>query len=78
MTEDERTLDKLTRRVVQGEAAFDERRAVIMRLWEGGMTQRELAERMTRASRIVGGPEISENAVFKLIRREKAKQESVA
>jgi len=62
-------LVRLTKQIAKGELAFDQRRRVVMRLWQAGMTQRELAERMDRASRAVGGPPITENAVYKMIMR---------
>lgn len=64
-------LARLSKLVAKGEAAFEERRALVMRLWEGGMTQRELAERMSKASLAVGGPPVTENSVYKMIRRKK-------
>lgn len=73
VSDDLRELTRLTRTVAKGEQAFDERRAVIMRLWEAGMTQRELAERMTRASIAVGGDPVTENSIYKLIMRERRK-----
>lgn len=69
MEDDVAALDRTTKAVIRGELAQEERRAVIMRLWEGGMTQREIAERMTRAARSVGGPEITQNAVWKITNR---------
>lgn len=75
MSDDLRELVRLTRTVAKGEQAFEQRRAVIMRLWEAGMTQRELSERMTRASVGVGGEPVSENSIYKIIMRERRKDD---
>ena len=68
-TNAERDLERLQRTVIQGLRAAEERNELLRTLWEGGMTQRELALRLTRASRAAGGGEVSPNAVFKLMKR---------
>lgn len=65
-------LDRAQRVVTKGQLADADRKRAMMALWEAGMTQRELAERMTRAAVAVGGVPISENAVHKLINHVKA------
>jgi len=62
-------LDRSQRQVTRGELADLRRKQAIMQLWEAGMTQRELAERMTKSSVAEGGDPVTENSVFKLIRR---------
>jgi hypothetical protein len=74
MPEEERVLDSSQRRVTAGLLAEDERREAIRALYRAGMTQRELAERMTRASLSVGGPVVTENSVQKIIMRLRVKE----
>lgn len=80
-TAEEVALEQAQRQVTLGQVADTERKRLLWKLWEGGMTQKELAERLTRASVAVGGRAISENAVYKLlshVRREYQQQEDVA
>jgi hypothetical protein len=62
-------LDRLTKLVARGEVAEAERKLVIDRLWRSGVTQRELAERMTKASTSAGGSPVTGNAVWKTLNR---------
>lgn len=63
----ELTLEETQRRVTMATRADVERRALILELYQGGMSQREIALRLTRASTAAGGAEVTENAVFKLL-----------
>jgi hypothetical protein len=63
----ELALEDNQRRVTLGNKADVERKALILELYEGGMSQREIAARLTRASLAAGGLEITENSVFKLL-----------
>jgi transposase len=74
MPEEERALDSAQRRVTAGILAEEERREVIRALFRAGMTQRELAERMSKASLAVGGPPVTENSVQKIIMRLRVKE----
>ena len=67
--DDLRDLDRLTRLIARGEVAEVERKEVIDRLWKAGVTQRELAERMTKASVAAGGQPVTGNAVWKTLNR---------
>jgi hypothetical protein len=60
-------LERQQRLVTVGLIADEERKRVMLLLWENGMTQRELSERMTRASVAAGGGVITENAAYKLL-----------
>jgi len=60
-------LETAQRDVTRGQLADAKRKRLLMKLWEAGMTQGELAERLSRAAVAAGGKPISENAVYKLI-----------
>lgn len=65
----ERELERLQRTVTQGQLADERRRQLIYELYSGGMTQVEIAARLSRASRAAGGPTIGLDAVQKLVKR---------
>ena len=65
----ERELERLQRLVTQGILADERRRRLIVELHQGGMTQVELAARLSRASRAAGGSPVGEDAVNKLVKR---------
>lgn len=64
---DEVQLESTQKAVTLGQLADETRKTVMYRLWSKGMTQREIAERLSRASRAAGGKDITENAVYKLL-----------
>jgi hypothetical protein len=68
-TQEERELERQQRLVSQGLQADERRKRLIMTLYRAGMTQVELAARLTRASRAVGGEPVGEDAVNKLVAR---------
>jgi hypothetical protein len=71
----ERVLDSAQRRVTIGLIAEEEKREAIRSLYMAGMTQRELAERMTQASVAAGGGPVTENSVQKIIMRLRVKEQ---
>ena len=80
-TSEEVQLEAAQRDVTKGQFADIERKRIMYRLWNKGMTQREIAERLTRASVAAGGKPITENAVYKLlavVKREMDAEEEVA
>ena len=65
---DELQLEKAQQDMVKGQQAEEKRRRLLLKLWEQGTyTQRDLAERLSRASVSVGGGPVSENSVFKVL-----------
>lgn len=68
-TAEERALDLAQRRVTRGQLADVERKRLILQLWEAGMPQAAIAQRMTRASVAEGGAPISDDAVSHIVRR---------
>ena len=68
-TDMERQLEAAQKAFVRGLQADAERKAALQQLYDDGMTQKELAARMTRASLAVGGPEVTANMVYKLLKR---------
>lgn len=63
---DEVQLEEAQKAVTKGLMAEQVKRELVLKLWRGGMTQAEIAERLSRASEAVGGPKISVNAVNKV------------
>jgi hypothetical protein len=68
-TQAERDLERAQARIIDGAFATEARRRLIIELHEAGMTQPELAARLSRASRRAGGPEVSLASVEHVIRR---------
>jgi hypothetical protein len=73
-TNDERDLERVQRTVTQGQLADERRKRLILKLYGDGMTQVEIAARLTRASVGAGGDPIGEDAVQKLVARNRGKQ----
>jgi transposase len=65
----ERELERIQIRVTQGELAERRRRELIAQLYESGMSQVEIAARLTRAARRAGGEDVGEDAVQKNYRK---------
>lgn len=65
----EKELERVQVRVTQGEQAERQRRELMVKLYEGGMSQVEIAARLTRAARLAGGGTVGEDAVQKGIAR---------
>jgi hypothetical protein len=74
-TNAERDLERTQRTVTQGVLADERRKRLIMSLYRAGMSQVELAARLSRASRAAGGPPIGEDAVNKLVARYRRRKE---
>jgi len=70
----ERALEQAQRAVTRGILANEQRKQLVIRLYEEGMTQAMIAYRLTRASVAVGGEPISEDAISHLIRRHRKEQ----
>lgn len=70
-TNDERDLERTQRTVTQGVLADERRKQLIIRLYRSGMSQVELAARLSRAAQAAGGSPIGEDAVNKLVKRYK-------
>lgn len=66
---EERDLAKTQRAVTLGQLADVERKALIVKLFDGGMTQRGIAELLTHAAVAAGGTPIGEDAVSHIVRR---------
>ena len=75
-TPDERQLERHQRTVTLGLLADESRKQLILSLYLDGMTQVEIAARLTRASVAAGGEPVGEDAVQKLVARERRKQEA--
>ena len=67
----ERGLEQAQAKVILGAQAASERRRLIRELYGQGMSQPEIAARLTRASQRVGGPVVTVAAVEHIIRRGK-------
>lgn len=65
----ERGLEQAQVKVIEGARATIERRRLILELYEAGMTQPEIAARLTRASQRVKGPVVTVAAIEHIIRR---------
>lgn len=61
----ERELERVQIKVTQGEQAERHRRELIAKLYQAGMSQVEIAARLTRAAKRAGGDEVGEDAVQK-------------
>lgn len=61
----ERELERIQISVTKGEQAERRRRELIAELYESGMTQVEIAARLTRAAQRAGGDAVGEDAVQK-------------
>jgi len=68
-TQVERDLEKMQRRVVEGLKADTVRRQLIAQLYQGGMSQVEIAARCSRASEAAGGQAVGVDGIQKLLRR---------
>lgn len=69
----ERELERTQRLVTQGTLADVSRRKAIIALYRDGMSQVEIAARLTRAAKAAGGEGVGEDAVNKLIARSRRK-----
>ena len=76
-TNDERDLERSQRAVTQGLLADERRKRLIMTLYRDGMTQVEIAARLSRASLAAGGEPVGEDAVNKLVARQRKQEASV-
>jgi transposase len=65
----ERELESKQKAVTLGELASQRRDDVAFQLWTGGMTQKEIAERLDRADRAAGGAGVSHGMVQKSLYR---------
>lgn len=70
-TPDERALETFQKDLVTGDKARARRVQVAAKLINGGMSMDEVAARLTRASRQVGGPDVTYAAVQKMMFRHK-------
>jgi transposase len=66
-------LERTQRTVTQGLLADERRKTLIVKLHRQGMSQVEIAARLDRASRAVGGEGVGEDAVNKLVARARRK-----
>jgi len=65
----ERELEKVQRKVTEGRMAEKRRRELIVHLHRvEGMSQVEIAARLTRAATAVGGEPIGDDSVWKIIK----------
>lgn len=71
MSVEERELERMQRLVTQGQLADTRRKELILKLHEQGMTQVEITARLDRAARSAGGDGVGEDAVNKLIARQR-------
>ena len=78
MNPDERELERCQELATKGEQARQRRDEIAFRLWQEGMTQKEIAERLDRADRRHGGNGISHGTTQKaLFRMRKAREQEL-
>ncbi len=65
----EKELERVQISITRGSQAEERRREIIAALYEQGMTQVEIAARLTRAAQRAGGDPVGEDAVQKNYRR---------
>ena len=75
-TPEERELEKLQRKVAEGEVARKRRDALAFALWQDGMKQAEIADRLDRADKAGGGEGMSSATTQKLIFRYRKAREA--
>ncbi len=75
-TPDERSLEKLQKKVAEGEIARGRRDELAFQMWNDGMTQAEIAERLDRADRSAGGQGITASTTQKVLFRLRKKKEA--
>lgn len=75
---DEVQLEEAQKAITKGLIAEQRKREILLKLWQRGMTQAELAERLSRASQAVGGEPVSVNAVNKVVWKYRKKLEGAA
>lgn len=68
-TQPERDLEKMQRKVTEGQQADIVRRKLIGDLYRDGMSQVEIAARCSRAAAQVGGQEVGVDGIQKLLKR---------
>ncbi len=69
MTRTERELERMQKRVAEGQLAEAHRRRLIADLYEAGMSQVEIAARCTRAAQAVGGKAVGVDGIQKILKR---------
>lgn len=74
-TPDERELERLQKKVTEGETSRDRRDALAFKLWQDGMIQKDIAARLDRADRSVGGNGVTHAMIQKVLYRMRAAQE---
>ena len=74
-TQVERELERLQRTVTQGLLADEKRKRLVLALYRDGMSQVEIAARLTRGARSAGGEPVGEDAVNKLVSRYRRRKE---
>lgn len=65
----EKELERIQRMVTKGKLAEERRRELINELYRGGMTQVEIAARLSRASNAAGGNDVGEDGVYKIVKQ---------
>lgn len=74
----ERELEVQQKAVTHGDIARERRDAAAFQLWQDGMTQKEIAERLDRADRSAGGTGVTHGMTQKaLYRMRKAREEEL-
>ena len=73
---DERNLEAYQEKVAQGDIARHRRDELAFALWNDGMTQAEIAERLDRADRRGGGDGVTTSTTQKFLFRLRKKKES--
>jgi len=63
----ERDLERQQKMISEGESAREKRNRVAFELWQSGMTQGEIAERLDRADRGSGGSGVTLAATQKML-----------
>jgi transposase len=74
-TPDERELEHLQAKVTEGERARERLTELAFRMWMGGYTQKDIAERLDRADRRAGGDGISAGTAQKMLYRARKARE---
>lgn len=76
-TPEERELEKLQKKVTEGDIARKRLEAAAFRMWtEHGMTQREVHARLDRADRSAGGEGLRLDRVEKMLARRRRRDEA--
>lgn len=72
----QRNLEVLQKKVAEGEVARERRDRLAFSMWQAGMTQNEIAQRLDRADRSGGGSGVTASTAQKLLYRIRKRSEA--